>query len=190
MLTLLAAILLNIFRSGIKPRYELAGEGVRIISEYGFFGIIAAVLVILAAVAAGALIADAVVRKKSGGVSAPEIAGAVGITVLSLLTAGMSMYITKPEEQPKSNSFKFNDASGVYIVSEDRYADRNALSIYRAETDEDGTECALLAEVPLNNLNNTPKSRYILNVYEGTLTVNFEDGGKYRELSIPVPDIK
>ncbi len=189
MLTVLAAILLNIFRSGIKPRYELSGDGVRIISTFGMFGIIAAALVILAAIAAGALIADAVVRKKSGGVSSREITGAVGMTVLSLLAAGMSMYITKPEEQPESKSFKYNDISGVYIVSEDKYADGNALSVYRAETDEDGAECKLLAEVPLEDLNDTPKSRYILNVDEGNLMVNFEDGGKYRELSIPVPGI-
>ncbi len=190
MLTLLAAILLNIFRPGIKPRYELSGEGVRIISVFGLFGIAAAVLVILAAFAAGALTADAVVRKKSGGVSTREIAGAVGIIMLSLLTAGMSLYITRPEEQPESNSFKFNDASGVYIVSEDKYADRNQLSVYRAEADEDGAECALLAAVPLKDLIDTPRSRYALNVNEGILMVDFEDGEKLRQLDIPVPGIQ
>ncbi len=189
MLTVLAALLLNIFRSGTQTRYELSGEGVRIISASGLFGIVPAVLVILAAFAAGALIADAVVRKKSGGISYGEIAGAAGVIVLSLLAAGMSLYITKPAELPDSNSFKYNGAGGVYIVSEDKYTNRNTLSIYRAERDEDGADCTLLAAVPLNDLIDTPKARYILNVNEGTLTVNFEDGGKYRQLDIPVPDI-
>ncbi len=186
MLTLLTAILLNIFRSGMRPRYELSGDSVRIISVFDLFGIAPAVLVVLAAFAAAALIADAVARKKSGGISTTEIAGAGGIMLLSLLAVGLSLYITKPTVLPVSNSFKFTDPSGVYIVSEEKYTDKNTLSIFRAEHGSEGAECALLASVPLTDLNDNLKSRYILNVYEGTLSVNFEDGGVYRQLDIPI----
>lgn len=169
-------------RMTFEPDYTVTDNIVSRSEPLAFFGVTAAVVLGMICVLTAFIIAGAV-RKKRGSV---QLAGAVGLLLVSLAMVGSSAYMTMGFPPERVNSYSYSDESYQLIIEESRYSSgKNSVSLYLAKQGEGDDRPALrLATTELKELS-TEAERYTVNWVSGDdLMIGFEDAGNYRTLQI------
>lgn len=169
-------------RMTFEPDYTATDDLISRSEPLAFFGVTAAVVLGVICVLTALIIAGAV-RKKRGGA---QLAGAVGLIVVSLAMLGSSAYMTLGLPPERVNSYSYSDESYQLIIEEDRYSSgNNTVSLYLAKQgDEEARPAVRLAATDLSDLS-AEAERYTVNwVGADELMIGFEDAGKYRTLQI------
>ncbi len=176
---LAAGIVLS--RMTFEPDYTATDDLISRSEPLGFFGVTAAVVLGIICVLTALIIAGAV-RKKRGGA---QLAGAVGLIVVSLAMLGSSAYMTLGLPPERVNSYSYSDESYQLIIEEDRYSSgNNAVSLYLAKQGDGSRPALRIASTGLSELSEEAE-RYTVNwVSADELMIGFEDAGSYRTLQI------
>ena len=143
----------------LPVEYTASGDSIVHSQPLAFFGVTAAVVVALLCVLIGLIIGGAFLKKRR----AAQITGAAGLLIMSLAMVGSSAFM----------------ALGSPV------RERYSVAFYLTGTEDEG-KAALLAVTDLNEFNVSDDRYKISWAAENTLTVGFEDGANYRQLTIPI----
>lgn len=183
-LTLATAAVLTAVRTNIKERYFYADGVVTGSDPYSWFGIVAAVMIAVAAATAALIIAGALLGRSNHTL---KTVTAFLLLILSSGTASFSL-MTVTGEKPKNVVFTtFTDEENRLIFAEEEYRKENLLKIYFSENAASGeTECRMLACMELMDLSQgNAEERYMVHYLgKSMLVVVFADGTGYRTLEL------
>ncbi len=167
-LTLAAAAVLNAVHGHITERYFYADGVVSRSNPYSWFGIAAAVLMVIAAAVTAVIIAGGFLARERG--SFDLVFEIVAAVLLLALSAGAA------EENR-------------LVFAEEQYRSENLLKIYLVkEASEPEGECVRLVCVELKELSQgNAEERYTIKyITESALLVTFSDGTAYRTLELTI----
>ncbi len=189
-LTLAAAAVLNAVRGHITERYFYADGVVSRSNPYSWFGIAAAVLMVIAAAVTAVIIAEGFLARERGSFDLVfEIVAAVLLLALSAGAAGFSVYIVNGEQPRNITYTSFIDEENRLVFAEEQYRSENLLKIYLVkEASEPEGECVRLVCVELKELSQgNAEERYTIKyITESALLVTFSDGTAYRTLELTI----
>ena len=143
---------------------------------------VSAVVVALLCVLIGLIIGGAFLKKRR----AAQITGAAGLLIVSLAMVGSSAFMALGSPVRERYSVSYSDEELRLIIEEtEPYFGGCTVAFYLTGTEDEG-KAALLAVTDLNEFNVSDDRYKISWAAENTLTVGFEDGANYRQLTIPI----
>ena len=157
----------------LPVEYTASGDSIVHSQPLAFFGVTAAVVVALLCVLIGLIIGGAFLKKRR----AAQITGAAGLLIVSLAMVGSSAFMALGSPVRERYSVSYSDEELRLIIEE--------TEPYFGGTEDEG-KAALLAVTDLNEFNVSDDRYKISWAAENTLTVGFEDGANYRQLTIPI----
>ena len=162
--------------------YTASGDSIVHSQPLAFFGVTAAVVVALLCVLIGLIIGGAFLKKRR----AAQITGAAGLLIVSLAMVGSSALMALGSPVRERYSVSYSDEELRLIIEEtEPYFGGCTVAFYLTGTEDEG-KAALLAVTDLNEFNASDDRYKISWAAENTLTVGFEDGANYRQLTIPI----
>ena len=179
----LAMLIAGMALSAVKlpVEYTASGDSIERTQPLAFFGVIAAVVVALVCMLIGLIIAGAFLKKRR----AAQIMGAAGLLVVSLAMVGSSTFMALGSPVKNRESVSFSDDELRIIIEEtEPYFGGSSVAFFL--TGKDGGATALIAATDLNVFG-ADSDRYSVSwVDDNTISVGFEDGINYRQLTIPI----
>ena len=166
----------------LPVEYTASGDSIVHSQPLAFFGVTAAVVVALLCVLIGLIIGGAFLKKRR----AAQITGAAGLLIVSLAMVGSSAFMALGSPVRERYSVSYSDEELRLIIEEtEPYFGGCTVAFYLTGTEDEG-KAALLAVTDLNEFNVSDDRYKISWAAENTLTVGFEDGANYRQLTIPI----
>lgn len=180
----LAMLIAGMVLSAVKlpTEYTANADIIERTEPLAFFGVIAASAVALVCVLTGLIICGAFLKRRR----AAQIMGAVGLLVISLAMLGSSAFMAQGSPVKDRYSVSYSDDELRLIIEETKpYFGGCTVSFFLTRTEDEG-KAALLAVTDLNEFNVSSDRYSIVWSDENTITVSFEDGRNYRQLTIPI----
>ncbi len=196
LLALAAAVVLDAFRSKVPASYSFDAEAVRVdvFHPYEYFGIVTAVLLAIAAVMTGFVIAGALAGGKAKMVM--RLVGAAVLLVVSVAVIIFAHFFVCGAPVEDTICFVLNNGDKNIAIQETKYSfGKSTMDIYALDGEmhyhEDGVEAVpvVVAYVTGTEITEFSKNadRYIVDeVFENELFVRFLDGNTYRTLQFTI----
>lgn len=166
----------------LPVEYTASGDSIVHSQPLAFFGVTTAVVVALLCVLIGLIIGGAFLKKRR----AAQITGAAGLLIVSLAMVGSSAFMALGSPVRDRYSVSYSDEELRLIIEEtEPYFGGCTVAFYLTGAEDEG-KAALLAVTDLNEFNVSDDRYKISWAVENTLTVGFEDGANYRQLTIPI----
>lgn len=181
---LAAAVVLSYLRGSFATEYSFDAEKMLINSRhpYDYFGIVAAVALVVAAAMTAFIIAGAVMGDSKKRV--PRLVGGAALMILSTAAVLLSWFIVKGQQPQSVEYYPYTDKTMQIVVAEEKYDYAFGVAKFFL-VDEDAGTAKLLISTDITTFTGEDTERYKFEwIAEDQLRIVFFDGTYAHEIQI------